>query len=486
MRRDLVLRGLAQNPAIPDEGLLRLLRDWPVPVARGLESRAGLPLIVQERMAAHPERQVRAAVARSAWADPAVQDRLLQDPDWRVRMNVYAYKKRRPMSEGALQRLMTELLDPPDDSPMASHELFGELFFADWGRAEVAARHPDPRVRLIAVGQVRPDRLPALQADPDPQVAAAAAAAIAERRRPMQPADLPPMHCHAFWTVLHSPLSPALAAQVAASDDLEAIATIAANPTLPPAVAETLAHHRDAGVRATLAACAGPIAVFVADRDPHVRAAVATRAGLTAEQIAVLAADPDDAVRQALTTHAYVSDAERAILDGQADLRTDEATRWAFSTNPRLRRRAAQDPHLPPPVVAHLATDPDEPVRVELARHHPEAPGELLLSCFLKNRKLSALLERPQFPQAGLAAHAGHPDSRVRALAARDPEADPALIAHLSTDPDPLVRKAMARCPRLPADRLAVLLDDPDLAVDAAANPSLDRAAVITAIRSAG
>ncbi|MBG0567062.1 hypothetical protein [Actinoplanes aureus] len=71
----------------------------------------------------------------------------------------------------------------------------------------------------------------------------------------------------------------------------------------------------------------------------------------------------------------------------------------------------------------------------------------------------------------------------MRLLVARDPDVDPSVIAHFTTDPHPCVRKAMARCPRLPGDRLTALLDDAELAADAA-NPSLDWESVIRALQN--
>jgi hypothetical protein len=488
VQRDVVLRGLAENPAVPVDVLVRLLHDWPEPVAAGLQAHAALPVTLQERMADHEVWRVRCAVAGYERLDPVIRDMLLSDPDWRVRTWVFARRKQQPpLPDEALLRLMADLVDLPDDVPFTTGELFEELFFADWSRVFVAARHPDPRVRRFTAAHRWRDDLQFLLSDPDPQVAAAAAASRAEHERLMEPADLPDRHCHAFWWVLQRPLSQALAEQVAASGEIAAVQLVAGNPTLPPSVVEILSHHPDAQVRAAIAGradlTAERVAALITDPDPAVRALVATRAGLTGEQVAALAADPDDAVRVAVATHAYVSDDDQAILDGNADLDPDQAVRWARSENPRLRRRAAQRPELPAKLVHVLAVDPDMQVRANLALHHPGAPGALLLSCYLDNRNRTELLTLPQFPQAGLSRFADHADPHVRLLAARDPNADPALISHLTTDPDPCVRKMAARCPRLPADRLTALLNHPELAADAAANPSLDWKSVIEALR---
>lgn len=472
---------------MPVDVLVRLLHDWPEPVSGGLWTRVALPLALQERMAGHGLRRVRSAVAGYARLDPKIRDRLLSDPDWRVRALAFACRKQQPpLPDEALIRLMTDLLDPPDDVPIASHELFETLFLADWSRVFIAARHPDPRVRRFVVPYARRDDLQLLRTDSDPRVAAAAAASIADQGRLMEPADLPKQHCHALWSVLQRPLSRALAEQVAASDDVEAVRYITGNPTIPLDVVEMLSHHPDIEVRARIAGradlTAERVAAFAADPDPSVRAVVATRTGLTGEQIAVLAADPDDAVRMAVALHAYVSEEERKVLAGSIDLDPERARSWARSENPRLRRRAARRPDLPPETVALLAADLDAGVRANLALYHPGAPSELLLSCFLENRDRTMLLSLPQFPRSGLSHLANHADPRVRVLVARDPDADPTVIEHLTTDPHWYVRKAMARCPRLPVGRITALLDDAELAADAAANPSLDWKSVVDAL----
>ncbi|WP_051799524.1 hypothetical protein [Catenuloplanes japonicus] len=144
---------------------------------------------------------------------------------------------------------MTDLLDPPEDLIM-DYEVFEELFAADWNRVFVAARHPDPRVRRFAAPYAWRDDLRLLLSDPDPRVAVAAAVAVAERERLMEPADLPQHHCHAFWWVLQRRLSSALAEQVVASDDLNAVRSVAVNATTPPHLIQILSQHPHTKIRA--------------------------------------------------------------------------------------------------------------------------------------------------------------------------------------------------------------------------------------------
>ncbi|SDS61177.1 hypothetical protein SAMN04489716_1177 [Actinoplanes derwentensis] len=455
-----MLRGLAENPAVPVDVLMELLREWPEPVAAGLVARADLPSAVQEQLAGHGSWRVRVAVARYPRLDPVLRDRLLGDPDRRVRAGVFGTRDQQPpLPEETLTRAMTGVLDQPDDPLFTPEELFGELLWADWNRVFLAGRHPDPRVRKFAAVHAWHDDLRQLLTDPDYRVAEIAAASVAEHERIMQPADLPRHHCHATWNVLQRPLSPALAQQIAASGDLVAVRYFTRNATIPPHLVDALSRHADA----------------------EVRAGVAARTDLTAEQVAALAADPDDDVRTVISTHAYLTENEQAILAGRADLDPYLVRSWAQSANPRLRRRAAEHPALPTEMIPILAADPDAAVRANLALHQPAAPGELLLSCYLDGRHRSRLLALPQFPHTGLAHFADHPDHLMRCLVARDPGTDPTVIDNLTRDPDSSVRRTMARCPRLPAGRVTALLDDPELAEHAAANPALDWRSVLAA-----
>ncbi|MEU4155306.1 hypothetical protein [Actinoplanes sp. NPDC026670] len=279
-------------------------------------------------------------------------------------------------------------------------------------------------------------------------------------------------------------MSRELAEQVAASGDLSAMASVAANPTTPPDLIDTLSRHPHAPIREALTGqdlTPEQVRRLALDEDPAVRRAVAARPGLPDDLIRSLAADPDQAVRITIEQYAYVSDDDRAALSlPEPDL--PRAMRWARSDNPRLRRRAASVTGLPSDLVAVLTDDPDPAVRRELATTHPGVPGELLLRCFLDGQARHALPARPQFPIHGLARFAVHDDAEVRCLALRDPALDPAVADLLTRDPAGRVRAAAARCPRLPTGRITALLDDPGLATDAAANPSLEWEAALERI----
>ncbi|BEL06797.1 hypothetical protein Q0Z83_049880 [Actinoplanes sichuanensis] len=455
MQTDLVLSGMAENPALPDDMRRRLLRRWPVPVAVGLVTRDDLTLDVQEQLAAHPSATVRGVFVRYQPMDPAIRDRLLDDPEWSVRSGFLETVRQPPLPDEALTRLLSDVFDTPEpwSAFFTISELLDDFLFTDgMRRVRVAVRHPDRRARVHAAGYACWADLQMLAADPDPEVSATAVEKLLASGRPAEPADLPPHHTHGLWWMLgQQRLSRALAEQVAAAGDLEAVRCMARNRTLPADMVQKLSGHTDI----------------------EVRAEIARRGDLTAGQIERLGADPAEQVRTAVATHAYLTEKERDILARAADLDPGEAARWARSENPRLRRWAARSRQLPADLVTVLAEDPDAEVRENVALHQVDAPAGLLLATYLADSGQSALLSRPRFPAAGLARFADDPDPHLRLLATLDPEVDPTVVDRLTADPHRCVAQWAACSRYLPVDRLLALLDDPDLARYAAANPAL-------------
>ncbi len=82
---DAILEGLAVNPALPEDLLLRLIRDHGGPAVVGLAERTSLPAAAVTAMARHPEPWVRAALAANGSVDPRIRLGLLDDPDPYVR-----------------------------------------------------------------------------------------------------------------------------------------------------------------------------------------------------------------------------------------------------------------------------------------------------------------------------------------------------------------------------------------------------------------
>lgn len=478
---ELRLAGLAVNPALPDRLLLRILADGPPAARMALCGDRDLPEPVVDALVSHPDRRARAVFASSPHADPAQRARLVDDPEWLVRAHLaegpapHVERWPRPLPDETVVHMFTTY----------ENDLLGGLYRqSSRGLRRSMPTHPEAVLRGVGVGSwsVLPDEVrAALLDDPDPQVRESALLEVSHRDPGWVERELPDRSCHGRSHLLmnralsRAVIDSVLTAPVGKDDR----AMIASNASLPPDV----------------------VALLAGDPDPHVRERIARHSALGPAERAALAADPDPEVRLAVSVHPALTEAERAAIDYTAP-EGDSFGFWpappeprdlaavrrnALSGHPVLRRRAASEHHLPPDLVALLAADPDLAVRVSLAQNHPEAPAALLLACFLEytGSDRADLLTRPRFPTAGLAAHAGHEDPAVRALAARDPEADPDLVERLTRDPDPAVRAALARHPNLPARRIAELLEDTELARYAAANPALDPSVMEALVDSA-
>ncbi|MGW6685250.1 hypothetical protein [Streptomyces sp. NPDC054961] len=463
------LAGLAVNPAAPERLLLRILADGPPAARMALCGDRDLPEPVVDAVVSHPDRRARAVFASSPHADPAQRARLVDDPEYLVRGH---------LAEGPAARLVPWPRPLPDETVVHMLTTYeNDLLWSlsrqtSPGLRDRMPTHPEAKIRRVGVGSwsvLAADVRAALLADPDPRVRESASRHARHEDPSWVEQELPDHSCHARTHLLmNCPLSPAVIDSVLTSPvGKEDRAMIAFNSSLPPAT----------------------VVLLAGDPDPKVREWVAGRSDLGPAERAALAADPDPQVRLALSVHPALTESERAAIDYAVpeggsfgffpapSTPADPAAvrRYALSGHPLLRRRAAGDHHLPPDLVALLAADADQGVRVTLAQNHPDASAAFLLRCFLEytGDDRADLLTRPLFPTTGLAAHAEHEDPAVRALAARDPEAAPELVDRLTRDPDPAVRAALARHPNLPAIRIAELLDDEELAPHAAANPAL-------------
>ncbi|MFF9765841.1 hypothetical protein ACF1GT_04375 [Streptomyces sp. NPDC014636] len=505
------LAGLALNPAVSPDILLRLLADAPLAVRMVLCRDRDLPAAVVDAVVAHPDARTRGFFAVNPHADPAQRARLVDDPDWTVRAHltegprVHYPDRPRPLPDDTVVRMITTY---DGEEPLGSIG-FWQQMSRELIRSMPA--HPVAAVRRWGVGpwgSLSAERRAALLADPDDTVRERAQ----ELARWQDPAwvesVLPPRPCHGRTDIL---LNRALSAAVVegvltAPADPDERATIALNPTLPPDAVVRLAADPDPKVRERIAGRAelrpAERRALVADPDPQVRRAAARHPRLGPDELRALAADPDPEVRLAVSVHPALSEEERAGIDCRAPLdrrfgfhpasreprEPADLRRDALSGHPMLRRRAAREHTLPADLVARLAEDDDLGVRVLLAQNHPDAPAALLLRSFLEytGEERERLPARPNFPRTGLARLAGHADPEVRVLAARDPRTAPAVVERLTRDPDPGVRAALARHPNLPAHRLAELLADPELAHAAAANPALERETVDRLVRTHG
>lgn len=467
------LAGLALNPSTPQDVLLRLLADAPLAVRMVLCRDRDLPEAVVTAVVEHPDRRTRGFLACNAHVDPVQRARLVDDPEWFVR----AHLANGPQPTGSAPPL-------PDDTVVHMMETYGNeelggAFYQHFSRdlRRALPTHAVAKVRAWGVdgwASLPAGIRAALLEDPDDEVRERARRLARYEDPAWVESALPAHSCHARNGVLiNHALSRAVVDGVLTRPaGPEEKWMIAGNPSLPADV----------------------VVLLAADPDAEVREEIARRADLGPAELRALAEDPDPRVRLAVSVHPGWTEEERAGIDYEVPVDgpfyhwpaplTPEAPeavrRNALSSHPLLRRRAARVHTLPADLVRLLAADDDLGVRVLLAQHHPDAPAELMLRCFLEytGPGRADLLARPDFPTDGLAVHADDEDPEVRALAARDPRLAPETAERLTRDPDPVVRAAGARHPKLPAARLAELLDDEELAHHAAANPALEVGAI--------
>ncbi|MEU3464749.1 hypothetical protein ABZ721_32975 [Streptomyces sp. NPDC006733] len=436
--------GLASNPAAPSAVLLRVLALDDRWIRYRLKYRAVLPDEVAEAMLHHPDRDVRAALAESCGADPALRARLLDGPAadaMLVAVGPQPYRSTAPaLPDWAYERLLQ------DERSMVAAETANSVSIPAHMLTPLAV-HPHSFMREAACRRVWDELSDPVRAtllsDPEPDVRNMAALQVmredAERTSHLLAAFA------GTWRIMdvaeHGRLTrEACEGLLAAGEHLDQLAR---NPTLPADLAAVLATHED----------------------PAVRLAVSARPGLSEQQRAAIdwTVRPEDRL-----------DTLRWVWDARDDPQT--LRQCATSAHTWLRRSAAVIPDLPDDCVQRLAEDEDFAVRLLLAENHPNAPAELLLDLYLHgtHRAVAMLVSVPGFPTTGLAARfADAPDHRARALAVRDPGASPELIERLSRDPDACVRAAAAGDPRLPVPRLVELLEDPVVGAVAAANKAL-------------
>ncbi|KDN87999.1 hypothetical protein [Kitasatospora cheerisanensis] len=184
---------------------------------------------------------------------------------------------------------------------------------------------------------------------------------------------------------------------------------------------------------------------------------------------------PDLTERQRAAVDFRVPDAAAPDLPWVAERAGDpaELLRLAGSAHPLVRRAVASLEHLPAEVVALLAEDPELSVRLALAEHCADAPGELLRSVYAELLGPASLPTLERFAAPGPAAWADRPEPALRWAALRDPELPTGVLARLAEDPDPVVADAAARDPRLPLEVLLGLLEPGARPGAAAANAAL-------------
>ncbi|MFD0597963.1 hypothetical protein ACFQZ4_41570 [Catellatospora coxensis] len=231
---------------------------------------------------------------------------------------------------------------------------------------------------------------------------------------------------------------------------------LAADRQLPAAAAEILVADADKAVRETLANNpAAPVAVLrqLADEDDRwMRLRVFSNESTPEELLATidLPVAGNDHVRPVEWLRRRCADIELQA-------------RYARSPYVIFRRTAAYCPHLPADVVAELAEDDDFAVRLLLAEHHPDAPGELLVQVVQvwDGYTTPAMVRRPQFPADALDRFTRSELEHHRWLATYSDRLTEEQQARLRADPVPAIRERFD--PDFPpAAELRAMLDDPD------------------------
>ena len=391
---DIHLARLAQHPdrqireavayeadRLPPDAVRALAADEDVEVVIGIAGCADLPEDLARSLAAHSDRAVRSALAANPATAPEVLGRLAE-------AGGYA-----PITSCGACR------NNPVPGTRCSDHAAGVAVIQDaalrneYTPADALASHighPDPSLR----------------------------AAIAERT------DLPP----GLLTVL-------------ADDDENAVrAGVAANPACPTQLLRTLALERTTVVRRAVALNPQVPLDLLYDLAAHTR----------------------------LNLRAGIPRIENATFDQIRGL--------ARSRVAQVRALAASRTDLPEDLVKTLADDPDAGVAKQLADHPSlDADDVRLLVARHGPRIYSAAARNPNCPPELLHTMARNSATVPEALReiARHPAAEPRTLVLCLTDHQ--ARPFAAAHPRLPTDTLTALLDDPDWAVanNAAANPSL-------------
>ncbi|MCW6004654.1 hypothetical protein K1W54_08665 [Micromonospora sp. CPCC 205371] len=456
-RRVALMQGLASNAALEMDMLRPLLASRDASTLVALARRPDLARSDAEALMRRGA-TVRTALAGNHAAAMLVWRLLVEDPEPFVRAT---------LAGGAGWSERAALIDRPRDVPLP-----GEVGLR-------LADDPEPDVRFaLAQRDENPDVVRRhLVADPSSRVRAALPAGWADA--PIE--AVRKLLTDAEWRVRRV-----------------AIAAYVPPPELVPALLDDPIRI----VRLeTLARAPIPAESFVGDPDPDVRAAVAGNPNLSPTAVMSLASDPEPRVRVRMMYRPDLPETVRERiagtvrpedLDGVARWLLPDAaplsTRLAYVDSPLVfvRRAVAHSADLPLEAARRLFADEDTSVRLLAARHHPDAPAELLVELASAGWGAMGLLRfHRNFPAAVLVEYADSADGPVRMIAAAHPRLPAAAAVRLSGHIDAAVRREVAANPALPSPEIVRALEDPSLEVvkAAASNPQLPRTVAEDLIR---
>jgi cytochrome c5 len=371
------LRGLARNPAVPGDMLLKLL-ERPLETQHAVMYRGEWSDEAFDALAGHPDPKVRMVAAKAPFATPEKRARLIDDPVRGVRASLAAGAGMRQwpgwtaLPLWAYERLVV------DESPGVR-----------WALTDTSATPREILMRLTCDADpdiARSARGALGQDDEDTRMSRAEAEALAGddnewSRRVAAGAPVLPAHLVAALAADPSPL---------------VRLAVSMRPELTEEERAAVDYHvgRDDRVdtpRWVEAADLETLERCVRSAHLGLRRASACNPNLTADLIALLAADEDFAVRLLLCeNHADVPDEVvlatylEAEVVSRVDLLRHPAfprvglARLAASPDPRARQLVALDPQASATLIERLSHDDDSTVRYWMASDARLAPARII------------------------------------------------------------------------------------------------------------
>ncbi|WIX84336.1 hypothetical protein [Amycolatopsis sp. DG1A-15b] len=423
-RRQAAVRGLASNPATPDDLAIRLIQDPGLVYAvvrtrprvserfvdavlklgadgaRWLGGNESTPQGILLRLSEHPSAEVHASTADRI-IDEGVLIRLAADPASEVRKTL-AERWHNPPPE-VLRAWLTD-----ED---------GDIRYAALHWSAV----PPP-----------PDLLDALLADP------------------VTSAD----------ALRHADLTPELITRFSESDDAEENLRLANHPALPSGTVRSLA---------------------AAENEMFMVGLLLNQVTPDDVRAALLAKVPALHPIREWTVDYFLSNLSRNVREVQWLREMPLAGRLEYLDSPYefFRTVVAGSRELPQWALDRLMTDESTMVRRVTAADHDSVSGAALEELFLSHGESRAfgrlLTEHPCFPRDAFLRFAHSGDSGLRAIACSCPDLPAPLVAEIATDPVAGTREAAARHPNVPFPTVRRLLadEDPGVVSAAASSPAL-------------